>query len=255
MNSACPSREELARIGTGLRGETCPPELAAHIEGCLACREILERSVQNGLESLAGPPAVLPRSDLVPRIDGFTIERELGRGAMGVVYLANMDTLRRQVALKLLAGGSRAGPRDREHWLREAKAVASVRHPNIVTLHELKEVDDWFLMVLEYIPGGTLADHLSEPMAPRDAARLMETIARAVHHIHQRASCFTSTSNHPTSCSMERSAPDGMRSSPRSPTLASPGRPSRARPPRVAPSPAAPRPTWHRSRSPRRAKI
>jgi len=158
--------------------------MATHIEGCPECRKFLERCVDDRLESLPTPPAELPGPDSVPRIDGFTIERELGRGAMGVVYLAHRDTLRRQVALKLLPGGRRAGPRERRQWLREAEAASLVRHPNVVTLHEVDEADDWFLLVLEYVPGGTLADRLLKPLAPGNAARLMETIARAVHHIH-----------------------------------------------------------------------
>ena len=109
---------------------------------------------------------MLPGPDTLPRIAGFTIERELGRGAMGVVYLAHRDTPRRQVALKLLPGGRRAGPRERRQWLREAEAASLVRHPNVVTLYEVGEADDWFLLVLEYIPGGTLADRLSDPLSP-----------------------------------------------------------------------------------------
>ena len=53
---------------------------------------------------------------------------------MGVVYLARRDTPSRQVALKLLPGGRRAGPRERRQWLREAEAASLVRHPNVVTL-------------------------------------------------------------------------------------------------------------------------
>ncbi len=185
MNTACPSRAELAEIGTGAFAGSCPPGMATHIEGCAECREFLKRSVEDGLASHPWALAGLPTPDALPRIDGFIIERELGRGAMGVVYLARRDTPRRQVALKLLPGGRLAGPRERRHWLREAEAASLVRHPNVVTLYEVDEVDDWFLLALEYIPGGTLADRLSEPLAPRDAGRLMQTIARAVHHIHQ----------------------------------------------------------------------
>ncbi len=153
--------------------------------GLPRCRNFLEQRAQHGLETPAFHAAELPRQDTLPTIDGFTIERELGRGAMGVVYLARRDTPSRQVALKLLPGGRRAGPRERRQWLREAEAASLVRHPNVVTLHEVGEADDCFLLVLEYIPGGTLADRLSGPLAPSDAARLMETIARAVHHIHR----------------------------------------------------------------------
>jgi serine/threonine protein kinase len=103
---------------------------------------------------------------------------------MGVVYLAHRHMPSRPVALKLLLGGRRASQRERRQWLREAEAVSLVRHPNVVTLHEVAETDDWFLLVLEYIPGGTLADQLRKPLAPPDTARLIETIACAVHHIH-----------------------------------------------------------------------
>ena len=138
-----------------------------------------------GRPGAADPRAAeLPAPETIPQIDGFTIERELGRGAMGVVYSARRDTPRRQVALKLLPGGRRAGPRERRQWLREAEAASLVRHPNVVTLYEVGEADDCFLLVLEYLPGGTLADRLSGPLAPLNAARLIETIARAVHHIH-----------------------------------------------------------------------
>jgi len=182
--TACPSPEELARIGLGDCDGSCPPGMAIHIEGCPECRAFLERRVRGGQESLTSRAADLPDTDALPRIDGFVVERELGRGATGVVYLARRDRPTRHVALKLLPGGRRAGARERRQWLREAEAASQVRHPNVATLHEVVEVDDWFLLVLEYIPGGTLADRLSVPLAPRDAARLMETIARAVHHIH-----------------------------------------------------------------------
>jgi serine/threonine protein kinase len=90
---------------------------------------------------------------------------------------------RRHVALKLLPGGRQAGPGERLQWL-DAQADSQVRHPNVVTLYEVAEKERWFVLVLEYIPGGTLADRLSRPVGPPHAARLMETIARAVHHIH-----------------------------------------------------------------------
>jgi tetratricopeptide (TPR) repeat protein len=159
--------------------------MALHIEACPDCRDFLERQVRGGLEPLAREEASFTRPDGVPRIDGFVIERELGRGAMGVVYLARREAPRRQVALKLLPGGRRAGPRERRQWLREAEAASQVRHPGVVTLYEAGESEDWFLLVLEYIPGGTLADRLVGPLSPRNAAGWMEAIARAVHYIHQ----------------------------------------------------------------------
>jgi tetratricopeptide (TPR) repeat protein len=183
MATICPTPEVLARIGTGTG--SCPTGLAAHIDQCPECQEFLDRRVHDGLETPTSRSAEVLTPDAVAQIDGFTVERELGRGAMGVVYLARRDGLSRKVALKSLPGGRRAGPRERRQWLREAEAASRVRHPNVVTLYEVGEADDCFLLVLEYIPGGTLADRLSGPLATTVAARLMETIARAVHHIHQ----------------------------------------------------------------------
>ena len=76
----------------------------------------------------------------------------------------------------------RAGKRSR--WLREARAYACVRHPNIVPLHDAGEAGPWLYLVLEYVPGGSLKHQLETPYAPTDAARLLETIARAVAAVH-----------------------------------------------------------------------
>jgi len=182
---ACPNLEELAQIGIAGGAESCPPGFATHIERCPGCRDVLALCVRDGFDSLIPETIGLPASDALPHIEGFTIERELGRGAMGVVYLAHRQAPQPPVALKLLPGGRHAGTRQRRQWLREAEAAAMVRHPNVVTLYDVAEADDWFFLELEYLAGGTLADRLSEPLAPRHAARLTETIARAVHHIHQ----------------------------------------------------------------------
>jgi serine/threonine protein kinase len=185
MIATCPDLAELALIGRGDDSGSCSPELAAHVEECAKCREFLERCARNGLEPPGFPEAGLSELGTIPVIDGFTIDRELGRGAMGVVYLAHCDMPRRQVALKLLPGGRQASPSEHRRWLREAHAASLVRHPNIVTVYEAAETERWFVMAMEYIPGGTLADRLSRPVDPPSAARLIETIARAVHHIHQ----------------------------------------------------------------------
>ncbi len=185
MTPDCPSREELARIGVGTNLDSCPDDMAQHIDGCPECREFLEYWAQAGLDSAVYRTADLPPREQLPRINGFMIERELGRGAMGVVYQARQFTPNRLVAVKLLPGGRRAGPRERRRWLREAEAASTVHHPGVVTLFEVRETDTYFLIVLEYIAGGTLASRLSAPLEPRHCARLLESIARAVHHIHE----------------------------------------------------------------------
>ena len=130
----------------------------------------------------------LPDSERLPRIPGFEVQSELGRGAMGVVYLATQTALRRPVALKLLREqfGIDAPAVARRRWLREARAISSARHPNVVPLYDFGEADGWFFLVLEYIPGGSLKERLAGPLPPRIAATLLETIGRAVAYIHTR---------------------------------------------------------------------
>jgi serine/threonine protein kinase len=183
MATICPTAEQLAGIGES--NGSCPTGIAAHIDDCPDCQRFLARRVHSGLEIRTAHEATYAERDVIPQISGFTIERELGRGAMGVVYLARRDPLSRPIALKLLPGGRRASSRERRQWLREAESASVLKHPNVVTLYEAGEADDCFLLALEYVPGGTLAERLIAPIAPIAAARLMETIARAVHHIHQ----------------------------------------------------------------------
>jgi serine/threonine protein kinase len=169
-------------LGTDALGETRYAAIEQHVEGCPACKAVLERLAHRRPD----PTAVLPDPERMPRVPGFQIQSELGRGAMGVVYLAIETGLDRRVALKILPGalGPDAATGLRRRWLREARAISSVRHPNVVPLYDYGEADGWFFLVLEYIPGGTLKQRLAEPLPARVAAKLVETIARAVGHLH-----------------------------------------------------------------------
>ena len=62
--------------------------------------------------------------------------------------------------------------------------ISSVRHPNVVPLYDYGDTDGWLFLVLEYVPGGSLKQRLVEPLPPRLAAGMMETIVRAVSHLH-----------------------------------------------------------------------
>ncbi len=119
--------------------------------------------------------------------DDYEIVRELGRGGMGVVYLARQTSLDRLVALKMILGGSHAGDADRERFRAEALAVARLRHPNVVQIYEVGDHDGLPFFSLEYVDGGSLADRLDgTPWPARPAAELVETLARAMHHAHQQ---------------------------------------------------------------------
>jgi tetratricopeptide (TPR) repeat protein len=120
-----------------------------------------------------------------PTVGGFAIERELGRGGMGVVYLARDRTLGRLVALKMVLAGGHAGESARSRFATEARTIAGLQHPNIVALHEVGEADGQLFCALEYVAGGSLADRLDgTPLPAREAARLLIPLAQAVQTAH-----------------------------------------------------------------------
>jgi serine/threonine-protein kinase len=122
------------------------------------------------------------------KIGQFRIESELGRGGMGVVYLAHDTKLDRQVAIKNLPPEMIANPDVRSRFSREARILASLNHPNIATIYEeLEEGESASYLVLEYVPGDTL----SERIVP-GGLKLEETlsvalqIAEAVAAAHEK---------------------------------------------------------------------
>jgi WD40 repeat protein/serine/threonine protein kinase len=131
-----------------------------------------------------GPEGAAPAR---PRVAGYVITRELGRGGMGVVYQARQESLKRWVALKFLRAGDFADAERRARFRNEAEAVARLQHPNIVQIFEVGEQQGQPYLALEYVGGGSLAQRLGgRPQPAPPAARLVETLARAVHHAHER---------------------------------------------------------------------
>ena len=132
-------------------------------------------------------PAPPTASDGAPAPPGYEILGELGRGGMGVVYKARQAALNRTVALKMILAGDHAGPEDRERFRSEAAAAARLQHPNIVQVYEVGEFGGRAFFSLELVEGGSLAARLTgAPWPARDAAALVETLARAMHEAHRR---------------------------------------------------------------------
>ena len=122
----------------------------------------------------------------LPEFPGHEVLGEVGRGGMGVVYRALDVRLGRIVALKTLAEARHASRDQLDRFLDEAKAVARLRHPNIIAIHAIDEHEERPYFSLEYAEGGNLAQRLAEgPMSPRPAAELVESLARAVHVAHR----------------------------------------------------------------------
>jgi serine/threonine protein kinase len=128
------------------------------------------------------PPAPKPPK---PRVPDYEILSELGRGGMGVVYLARHIPSGRQVALKMILAGQHASEDQRKRFYAEALKLARLPHPNIVHIHEVGEHEGLPFLSLEYVDGGNLADRLKEsPFSDMEAARIVELLARTVSFAH-----------------------------------------------------------------------
>jgi formylglycine-generating enzyme required for sulfatase activity len=122
-----------------------------------------------------------------PTLPGYEILGELGRGAMGVVYKALQLRLNRVVALKMLLAGAHAGAAELLRFVAEAEAIARLSHPHIVPVYETGQCRGLPWFTLEFMRGGSLAERLAgRPQQRLDAARLIEHLARAVHHAHEQ---------------------------------------------------------------------
>lgn len=115
---------------------------------------------------------------------GYEIEGELGRGGMGVVYLARQVELNRHVALKMLTG--HYGPDELHRFLEEAETAAGLSHTNIAHVYEVGEHEGAPFFSMEYVENGSLADRLRKELPPpQETAELLISVARALHFAHQ----------------------------------------------------------------------
>ncbi|HEV3338830.1 MAG TPA: protein kinase [Pirellulales bacterium] len=134
---------------------------------------------------LGSPCSHEPGADL-PQIPGYEVQELLGRGGMGVVFRARHLRLNRIVALKMALAGAYSGSHERERFHREAMAVAGLRHPNVVQIHDVGDSDGRPYYTMEFLEGGSLAERLlGTPMPAREAALLVATLARAVEAAHK----------------------------------------------------------------------
>jgi WD40 repeat protein len=208
---ACPPQDQLAALLADRLADAQAQALEAHLENCLACQQVLEQltradtlrdhcSGQSFLRRLEQQPPSLvgfeptptveppPRETLTgwPVIPGYEILGELDRGGMGIVYQARDTQLNRVVALKVILAGSHAGAAELARFRTEAQAIARMQHPNIVQVFEVGEHDSKPFLALEFCPGGSLDKKLAgTPLPASEAARLVETLARAMQAAHQ----------------------------------------------------------------------
>ena len=207
----CPERERWELFLEDKLSANEEAILSEHLEDCSECALVLEEltagasavagevSPQFGSASRSGVgalrdllPAQRPVSDATapanaPRIPGFVIERELGRGGMGVVYLARQAQLNRRVALKVILAGEHAAQEHIVRFLAEAQTCASLRHEHIVRIYDVGHHAGLPYYAMEYIDGPNLAERARlQPLTPQQTASLVERLARAMHVAHRQ---------------------------------------------------------------------
>jgi serine/threonine protein kinase len=221
----CPSDAKLADLLTDALANADLDFVARHIETCAACQQRLARLTESDdgllprapsfpLDSEAeeevvrrlksarssapvptnpADPTIHASSELAPTsidshwpvVPGYEIIGVLGRGGMAIVYKARHVALQRIVALKMLENWAHAGEKELTRFRAEADVIARLQHPNIVQIYDVGEVAGRPYFALEYVAGGSLAQHLHGiPQSARPAAQFVEVLARAVHAAH-----------------------------------------------------------------------
>jgi tRNA A-37 threonylcarbamoyl transferase component Bud32 len=165
------------------------PELAERLRAFFADYDRVDRQA-GGLHLSADPARTVGKPGQpgqVPRVRYFgdyELLEEIARGGMGVVYKARQSSLNRIVALKMILAGQLATPLEVARFKVEAEAAANLDHPHIVPIYEVGEHDGQQYYAMRFIAGTSLA---RQPCTgPREGARLLATVARAVHYAHQR---------------------------------------------------------------------
>jgi serine/threonine protein kinase len=188
--SACQRRGEPADIDAAA---TRHPELADELRQLWAAAQFADLLAGSSSATRTQPPSSGHSSRLPPAVvplpstfGDFELTEVIGRGGMGVVYKARQKSLGRTVALKMVRDGSLASPEQRARFKAEAESAARLEHPNIVPVYGVGDHDGHAYYCMPYVDGPTLARRLAGgPLPPREAARLIATLARAVHFAHE----------------------------------------------------------------------
>jgi serine/threonine-protein kinase PpkA len=120
------------------------------------------------------------------KITGYQIEREIGHGGMATVYQAVQTSLERPVALKVMAPVLAADTTFGERFLKEAKTVASLTHPNILAIHDVGAVGPYNYIAMEYVSGGDLKQRIKQGISAEHTLRVIKQVAAALDHAHHQ---------------------------------------------------------------------
>jgi serine/threonine-protein kinase PpkA len=117
-------------------------------------------------------------------IPGYKIERLIGEGGMASVYLAEQQSLGRQVALKILKRFDH--PEQAQRFLDEGRILASLNHQNIITIHDIGVVEDQYFIAMEYLQGGSLRERIGSGVTPTAALDILQQIGGCLDFVHRQ---------------------------------------------------------------------
>jgi len=197
--STCPSEDALAGYLLGVCDDSEAATIRAHLPACEACTAWIEDvdsdddllpDVRRVISDSGFPAAVADSATAtadVSQIQGYEFLHELGRGGMGVVYLAVQQSTRRRVAVKVLLDGRLASEGARRRFEREVELAAGLDHPHIVTILESGISSGRYYFAMQYIEGCRLDEFFkSKALPPREVLTAFAEVCDAVNYAHQR---------------------------------------------------------------------
>ncbi len=159
------------------------PDLAEDLGSYFETLRMVENARVRTRHAVPGPPVLEAKR----RFADYELLRELGRGGMGVVYLARQVSIPRLVAVKMPLAGAAASETDIARFQLEAKAAANLRHPNIVAIHEVGICEGQHYFSMDFVDGPSLKEVVKEkPLPPKEAVRYAKQIAETIEFAHQK---------------------------------------------------------------------
>jgi serine/threonine protein kinase len=212
-----PTPQELTAFSLGKLPERAAAAVASHLESCAACRQAVAgvtadsflnkvRDAKQDMTALppslaqpqnapssAGRPAmpIVPCPNVPPELANhpkYLIRRELGRGGMGVVYQGWHKEMNRQIVIKVVHRALIDRPEALERFRREIQAAAQLSHRNIVTAHDAERLGELHMLVMEFVPGQSLAEVVEKkgPLPVRHACYYMHQTAAGLQYAYER---------------------------------------------------------------------
>ncbi len=192
MVAGCPNTDTLGALVSGALSAAARAEVANHAASCDVCHALIEGLIEpaidattaGGAETFASGEQLLLRPGA--RVGRYLIEARLGAGGMGVVHAAVDSELQRRVALKLLRADRDGvdGSAGRERLMREARTLARLSHPNVVTVFDVGRHQGHLFIAMELVDGGSLSAWLRTPRGVAEIIERMIEAARGLAAAH-----------------------------------------------------------------------